>query len=45
MNFFKTFTDDQRKINFLLDGSDRIYENLNLEKIIREKLNYKNKIF
>ena len=43
--FLRPLLTDQRKINFLLDGSDRIYENLNLEKIIREKLNYKNKIF
>ncbi len=42
--FLKPLIKDPRKINFLLDGADRINENLNLEKIIRDKLSYKNRI-
>ena len=42
--FIKQFLKDKRNINFILDGEERIKENLNLETIIRKKLGFKKKI-
>ena len=42
--YFKQVLEDSSKIGLLKDGFNRIKENLNLEKTIRTKLNYKKKI-
>ncbi len=42
--YFKQSIHDARKIQFILDGTDRIFYYYNLEKIIRDKLNFKKKI-
>ena len=42
--YFNQVLEDSRKVGLIKDGFDRIKENLTLEKTIRSKLNYKNKI-
>ncbi len=42
--FLKPVLDDPKKLNFLLQGANRINENLNLENTIRKKLKFKKKI-
>ena len=42
--YFNQVLEDSNKIDLIKDGFDRIKEDLNLESIIRTKLNYKNKI-
>ena len=42
--YFRPVIKDKRRINFIADQIDKIIEYINLENIIREKLNYKKKI-